>query len=186
MGTVIFLGDSLTAGHGLPASQAYPALVQQRISAAGLPFDVVNAGVSGDTTAGGLRRIDWLLRRRADVLVIALGANDGLRGVSLEETERNLRSIIARAREKNPEIRILLAGMKVPPNLGIPFAAGFRGIYPRVARDTGVALWPFMLEGVAGDPDLNQDDGIHPNASGQQIIAGSAWKHLRPLLEEGR
>lgn len=181
--TLVCLGDSLTAGPGLALSQTWPALLQHKIDDEGLPYTVVNAGVSGDTTAAGLRRVDWVLRRPADVLVLALGANDGLRGLPLDQMESNLQAIIDRARARNPGVRILLAGIEVPPNMGADHARRFREVFPRVAGRNGIPRWPFMLEGVAGRPELNLEDGMHPNAEGHRIIADRAWTHLRPLLE---
>ena len=180
--TVAFLGDSLTAGLGLPESQAYPALVQARLRAEGLPWTVVNAGVSGDTTAGGLARLDWLYRRRIDVLVVALGANDGLRGLPLKETEANLRAILRRGRKEGS--RLVLAGMQMPENLGPEYRRGFEGLFPRVAKEEGAQLIPFLLAGVAMDPALNQPDGIHPNAEGARRVAATVWTILEPELKK--
>ena len=180
--TVAFLGDSLTAGLGLPEGQAYPALIQARLRQEGLPWAVVNAGVSGDTSAGGLARLDWLYRRRVDVLVVALGANDGLRGLPLTETEANLRAILRRGRKEGS--RLVLVGMQMPENLGPDYRKGFEALYPRVAREEGAVLLPFLLEGVALDPKLNQADGIHPNAEGARVVAGTVWKTLDPLVRE--
>ncbi len=182
---VVFLGDSLTAGLGLDEQQAYPARVAELLRAEGTPVRVVNAGVSGDTTAGGLRRLDWLLRQEPDVLVVGLGANDGLRALAPEATEDNLRQIITRARSAGT--RVLLAGMQVPPNYGPDFATGFAEIFPRLAEELQVPLIPFLLEGVAAVPELNQADGIHPNVAGQRRVAEGVLPHLRPLVaaEEG-
>lgn len=176
---VVILGDSITAGYGLDRSEAYPALLQAKFDQAGLPREVVNAGVSGDTTAGGLRRIDWALGAKgADVLVIALGGNDGLRGISPAETEKNLTAIIRKARQKNPEVRIFIAGMRMPDNMGPEYTTAFQGLYPRVATGENADLIPFLLEGVGGDEKLNQDDRIHPNAEGQRKIAETVWTAL--------
>lgn len=180
--TVAFLGDSLTAGLGLPESQAYPALIQARIAAEGRSWKVVNAGVSGDTTAGGLARMNWLYRRKVDVLVVALGANDGLRGLPLKETEANLRAILRRGRSEGS--RLVLAGMQMPENLGPDYRKGFAALYPRVAKEEGATLIPFLLEGVAMDPALNQADGIHPNEAGARKVADTVWRGLGPLLKE--
>lgn len=177
------LGDSLTAGYGLSVNEAWPALLQSMIAEAGLSADVVNAGVSGDTTAGGLRRMDWVMHANVAVVILALGANDGLRGLATGELERNLQGIIDRARAANPDVRILIAGMRAPPNMGAEYVEKFDAVFPRVAEKNGAALWPFMLEGVGGVPEMNLEDGIHPNAEGQRRIADMAWKHLRPLLE---
>ncbi|MCB0322355.1 MAG: arylesterase [Bdellovibrionales bacterium] len=181
---ILFLGDSLTAGYGVAPEEAYPALLAQRIEQANLPFAVQNAGVSGDTTAGGLRRLSWLLRQPVAVLVLALGANDGLRGLNLTATEENLRAIIERAREKNPNIRIVLAGMLVPPNMGEEYAKQFRALYHRVAEKEQTALVPFLLESVAAEPGLNLADGIHPNPEGYKLVANNVWQHLEPVLRE--
>ncbi len=181
---VIFLGDSLTAGYGLEPQQAYPALLQQKIDQAGLDFEVVNAGISGDTTAGGLRRIDWALRGGADVLVVALGGNDGLRGVAPTQTEANLRGIVTRAKEKNPAISIILTGMQMPANLGAEFVKAFSSLFPRIAQQMNAALVPFLLEGVGGVAALNQPDRIHPTVEGQRRIAENVWPVLERTLKE--
>lgn len=179
---MVIFGDSLTAGYGVNPAQAYPALLQAKIGAAALDYEVINAGISGDTTSGGLARIDWALRRSVDVFVLALGGNDGLRGVSLAETRRNLEAILARVRLKNPEVKLVVAGMQLPPNLGPAYASEFRAIFPEVAHEANAALVPFLLEGVAARPELNQPDMIHPTPAGQQIVADNVWAVLRPLL----
>ena len=181
-GSVLCVGDSLTAGYGLSKDEAFPALLAARLRAVGHSNEVINAGVSGDTTAGGLRRIDWLLRQPVDVLVLALGANDGLRGLSPEAAETNLTQLIERVRAKYPAARVLLCGMQAPPNMGRDYAARLEAVYPRLARATGATLLPFLLEGVAGVPALNQADGIHPTAEGQRVIADAVWAKLEPLL----
>lgn len=181
---IVFLGDSLSAGLGVDAKEAFPALVARRILEEHLPFQVENAGVSGDTTAGGLRRIDWLLQRKIDVLVIELGANDGFRGLQLTEMKKNLQAMITKARGKNPEVKILLAGMQIPPNLGADYAAKFRQIYAEIANGNNAALIPFLLDGVGGRADLNQADMIHPTADGHRIIADVVWKTIEPILRE--
>lgn len=183
-GTIVFLGDSLTAGYGLdnPAAEAYPALIQEKIDAAGLPWRTVNAGVSGDTTAGGLRRIDWLLRQRIDILVLALGGNDGLRGVPPDETRRNLAGIIGRVRARHPAVRVVLAGMQMPVNMGDGYREEFRKIFPELAAAHDCRLIPFLLEGIGGDPKYNQADLIHPTAEGQRVIASHVWTVLAPML----
>ncbi len=181
-GRVVILGDSITAGYGLDPAEAYPALLQEKIDAAGLPFTVVNAGVSGDTTAGGVRRIDWALGAGADVLVIALGGNDGLRGISPKETAENLAGIIQRARAKLPTIDVIIAGMEMPSNLGREFTESFRSIFPRVAAESHAVLIPFLLEGVGGAGEFNQADLIHPNIEGQKRVAGNVWKVLEKVL----
>lgn len=182
--TLVFFGDSLTAGYGLadPAAEAYPALIQARIRDAGLPWRVVNAGLSGETTAGGLRRIDWTLRTPPDLFVLALGANDGLRGISPALMRSNLEEIIGRVRRRQPAARIVLAGMQMPPELGPEHAAAFARVFPEVAEKTGATLVPFLLDGVGGVAELNQGDRIHPNPAGHAVIAETVWKILQPLL----
>jgi acyl-CoA thioesterase-1 len=180
---VLFLGTSLTAGQGIDPGQAYPALVEARIRAAGLPYRVVNAGVSGETSAGARRRLDWLLRQKVAVLVIETGANDGLRAQEPAATRANIQAICDRARRESPPPKLVLAGMRALPNYGRDYAARFRAIYPELARANGAVLIPFLLEGVAGVPRLNQDDGVHPTAEGHRIIADTVWRALGPLLE---
>lgn len=182
---IVVLGDSISAGYGLDRDQAYPALLQKKMDAEGLPYEVVNAGVSGDTTAGGLRRIDWALGPKgADVLVIALGGNDGLRGVSPEQTEKNLTGIVAKARAKNPTIKILIAGMQMPDNFGPKYVEAFKAVFPKVSTTEKTDLLPYLLEGVGGDEKLNQADRIHPTAEGQQKIADLVWAKLKAILPE--
>jgi acyl-CoA thioesterase-1 len=180
----VILGDSITAGYGLDPAQAYPAILQEKVDAAGLPFTVANAGLSGDTTAGGLRRVDWALSAGADVLIIALGGNDGLRGIPPQQTAENLAGIIQRARRKSPRISIILAGMRMPDNLGSEYVGQFDAIFPRVAAEQKVELIPFLLEGVGGIPKLNQADQIHPNVEGQKRVAQTVWQHLEKVLAE--
>lgn len=180
--TVVFLGDSLTAGLGVQSSEAFPALIARKIRSAGLPFEVENAGLSGDTSAGGLRRIEWLLQRPIDVLVIELGGNDGLRGLPVNSLKANLQAIIDKAKAKNPAVKIVIAGMRMPPNLGGDYAAEFARVYPEVARANNAVLIPFLLEGVGGDRDLNQPDMIHPSAAGHRIVAEVVWRTLEPIL----
>lgn len=175
---VVFLGDSLTAGLGLEEGQAYPAVLERELKEEGLPVRILNAGVSGDTTAGGLSRIDWLLGQHPDVVVVALGSNDGLRALPVDQTEKNLREIIRRSQATGA--RVLLLGMKMPPNYGPEYTESFEGIYTAIAKDMNVPLVPFLLEGVGGERSLNQADGIHPTAKGQEILA----KNVRPYLEE--
>jgi len=182
--TIVFLGDSLTAGLGVQTSEAFPALVAEKIRAAGLPFTVENAGLSGDTSAGGLRRIDWLLQRRIDLVVIELGANDGLRGLDLKSMKENLQAIIDKVRAKNPNTKIILAGMQVPPNLGADYTAGFRRVFDELAHENNAALIPFLLEGVGGERELNQRDLIHPSPAGHRIVADVVWRTLEPILRE--
>ncbi len=184
--TVVFFGDSLTAGYGLadPATQSFPALIQQRIDAGHLPWRVVNAGLSGETSAGGLRRIDWVLRQRVDVLVLELGANDGLRGTAPEVTRDNLQAIIDKVRAKYPAAQIVLAGMRMPGSMGPDYAEAFRAVFAGLASRNGLVLIPFLLDGVAGQPALNQADTIHPTAPGEVIIAATVWKAIGPFLEK--
>ena len=179
---VVFLGDSITAGLGLDAEQAFPALLAETLGREGLPVQVVNAGVSGDTTAGGLRRLDWLLRQKPDVVVVGLGGNDGLRGLELKASEQNLREIVRKSREAGADV--LLLGMLIPPNYGPEYTSQFRELYPRIAKELDVPLVPFVLEGVGGNPGLNQPDGIHPTAEGHRIVAQNVLPHLRPLVRD--
>jgi acyl-CoA thioesterase I len=182
--TVVFFGDSLTAGLGLEDSstQAYPALIQKKIDRAGLPWRVVNAGLSGETSAGGLRRVDWILRQPVDVFVLELGGNDGLRGIPPEATAANLQAIIDRVRAKYPAARIVLAGILAPPNMGEDFTRAFAAIFPALAEKNHVPLIPFLLEGVVGKPGLDQADGIHPTAEGHAVVADTVWAVLKSLL----
>ena len=182
--TVLIVGTSLTAGLGLDTEDAYPALLQQKVDSVGLHYEVVNAGLSGETSAGALRRVDWLLRGPADVVIIETGANDGLRGLNVDSTRANLRAIIAKVKAARPAARILLAQMEAPPNLGTKYTNAFRAMYQDVAKETGVSVMPFLLEGVAGVSRLNQGDGIHPNEEGEQIVANNVWKALEPMLRE--
>lgn len=181
---VLFLGTSLTAGLGLEPEEAYPAIVQQKIDAAGLDFRAVNAGVSGETSAGGLRRLDWVLQQPIAVLVVELGANDALRGQDLAVTKRNLQEIIDRTRARQPHARIMIAGMQAPPNLGLAYTRRFRELFAELARENDLSRIPFLLEGVGGVPSLNQSDGIHPNAAGARIMAENVWRVLEPILRE--
>lgn len=181
--TVVVLGDSLAAGYGIDPSAAYPVLLEQRIQAAGLPYRVVNAGVSGDTTAGGLRRLDWILKRPVDVLILELGGNDGLRGMAPSQTRSNLVSIIQKTRAARPQVRIVLTGMQMPSNFGADYTREFRELYPEVARRESVALVPFLLEGVGGVPSLNQADQIHPTAEGHRRVATNVWAVLEGVLK---
>ncbi|MBI4912167.1 MAG: arylesterase [Acidobacteria bacterium] len=180
--TLVFLGDSLTAGYGLGRSESFPSLVGERIRAAGLPWRTVNAGVTGDTSAGALARMDWILREKPDLIFICIGSNDGLRGLPIPELERNLRAILVRARQGG--IRVALAGAMLPENYGPGYREAFRGLFPRLAREFRCPFLPFLLEGVAMQPGLNQADGIHPNAQGARIIAGQVWKLLEPELRK--
>ena len=180
---LLCFGDSLTAGYGLARPQAFPALLQQKIDAKAWKFKTINAGLSGETSAGGLRRIDWLLRQQVDVLLLELGVNDGFRGIDPKTIYSNLQGIIDRTRKKYPHVEIIVAGMLVPPNLGHDYAAQFRDVFPRLAQANGAALIPFLLQDVGGRPDLNLADGIHPTAEGHQIVANNVWKVLQPVLQ---
>jgi acyl-CoA thioesterase-1 len=177
---IVALGDSLTAGLGVARDEAYPALLEARLRRDGHDYRVVNAGVSGDTSAGARRRVDWVLRSKPEVVIVALGANDGLRGLPVEELRGNLEAIVRRLQAAG--VRVLLAGMRVPPNYGDDYARAFTAVYPAVARRTGVPLAPFLLEGVAGQAGLNQADGVHPTAEGQRLIADTLWPYLQRLL----
>jgi acyl-CoA thioesterase I len=179
---ILAVGTSLTAGYGLDPDDAWPALLQEHVAAAGLPHRVVNAGVSGETSAGALRRMDWLLRQRVGVFVLETGANDMLRGQDVEATRANVDAILARARAQDPPPRLVLLGMRAAPNLGADYVRGFSSIYADAARKHGAVLVPFVLEGVAGIRKLNQSDGVHPTAEGQKIIADTVWRALEPLL----
>lgn len=181
--TILVVGTSLTAGLGLEPEQAYPALLQQKVDSANLPFEVVNAGVSGETSSALLRRIDWLLQQPFDWVVVETGANDGLRGVPVETMRANIRQIIAAIRAARPGARIALVRMEAPPNLGAQYTRAFRESFPLIAREAGVELLPFLLDGVAGVRSLNQGDGIHPNEQGARLVAENIWKGLRPLLD---
>jgi acyl-CoA thioesterase-1 len=179
---ILFLGTSLTAGLGLDPSEAYPALIQEKIDAAGLRYRVVNAGVSGETSAGALRRTDWLLKQPVAVLVVETGANDGLRAQDPEATRANIQAILDRARAQQPPPELALMAMEALPNYGEEYRRRFRAVYPALARRNGAILIPFLLDGVAGMPSLNQGDGIHPTAEGQRRVAANVWKALQPLL----
>jgi acyl-CoA thioesterase-1 len=177
---IVFLGDSLTAGLGLPDGRSYPALIGKKLKDRGHPHEVVNAGVSGDTSAGGARRLDWSLEGDVRVLVLALGANDGLRGLPTEDLKKNLKVVLDRATTRG--IPVILAGMEAPPNNGADYTRAFRGVYVDLAKEYRVRFIPFLLQGVAGDPSLNQADGIHPNIRGAEIVADLVWAELEPLL----
>lgn len=180
---LVVLGDSLAAGFGVDESEAFPSLLQGMIDSAGLGFEVVNAGVSGDTTAGGLRRLTWLLRRPVDVVLVELGGNDGLRGLPPEATRSNLVAIADGVRKRYPAARLVLAGMQMPPNLGEDYVGRFKAIFPEVAREKGMVLIPHLLEGVGGRPEMNQPDLIHPTPAGHGRIASNVWQVLKPVLE---
>ncbi len=179
---ILFFGNSLTAGYGLDPELAFPELIQQKIDGEKMNFTVINAGLSGETSAGGLSRIDWVLSQSVDVFVLELGANDGLRGLPLASTRKNLQGILDKVKLKYPNVEIVIAGMMVPPNMGETYSKEFGEIYPELARKNNAALIPFLLEGVAGNPDLNLPDGVHPNVKGHQIVADNVWKALKPFL----
>ena len=183
---VLVLGNSIAAGSGVAPEEAFPARLQQRVDSLGWNVEVINGGVSGETTAGGLRRLDWLLRRPIDVLIVELGGNDGLRGTDLSATRENLQAIIDKARAQYPDVRILLAGMQLPPNLGPDYTQRFRALYPELAEANEVGLIPFLLEDVGGVDSLMQSDGIHPTAEGQRIVAQNVWTSLKPTLQSLR
>jgi len=178
---IVAFGDSLTAGLGVTPEDSYPSRLQARLRADGYAYRVVNAGASGDTTAGGLRRVDWALKNRPDIVIVALGANDAMRGQDLASVRSNLDAIVARFQKAGA--RVLVAGMEVPPNYGARYAADFRRLYAEVARKRGAAFMPFLLDGVAGDPRLNLPDGIHPTAEGYRIVVEHLWPHVEPLLK---
>jgi acyl-CoA thioesterase-1 len=182
--TVLIFGDSLTAGYGIddPASDSYPSVVQDKIRAANLPYTVVNAGNSGETSAGGLGRIDWVLKQKVDVFVLELGANDGLRGIPVSETTKNLQAIINKVKAKYPEAKLIITGMQIPPSMGAAYANNFKAIFPKLAAKNNMTLVPFLLEKVGGIAKLNQADGIHPTKEGAKIVADNVWKVLQTVL----
>ena len=180
--TIVFFGNSLTAGYGLSPSEAFPAIIQNKIDSLGLPYKVINAGVSGETSSGGNGRIDWILKQPLDIFVLELGANDGLRGIPLSQTRESLQSIIDKVKAKNPGAKMVLAGMQIPPNMGASYTTEFRDIYPELAKKNEMILIPFILEGVGGEVKLNQQDGIHPTAEGHVIVAQNIWRLLQPVL----
>ena len=180
---LLFLGDSLTAGYGTEPAKAFPGFIQAKIDARRWNFKVINAGQSGDTSAGGLSRLDWLLKNRVTVLVLELGANDGLRGLSIEVTRKNLQAIIDRTRQRYPQVKVVIAGMKVPPNMGRDYGTRFEALFATLAKKNRAALIPFILEGVGGVRELNLADGIHPTAAGHVIVAGNIWRTLEPMLK---
>lgn len=180
--TILFFGDSITAGYGIDLEEAFPALIGERLDSLQLPYRAVNAGLSGETSAGGLRRVDWVLRQGVDLFVLELGGNDGLRGIDPETTKENLQQIINRVRESHPNALLLLTGMQAPPNMGESYTQRFQQIFQELAEENELDFMPFILERVAGDPDLNLPDGIHPTAEGHRIIADHLWEYLRPML----
>lgn len=180
---VVVLGDSIAAGYGLDPSEAFPALLQEKIDAAKLPFKVVNAGVSGDTTASGLRRIDWILKQPLDVLILELGGNDGLRGIQPTATRTNLQGIINKTLAKQPKAKIVIAGMRMPDSMAEEYTTAYAKLFAETAKTNNATLIPFLLEGVGGKPELNLPDRIHPTAEGHRIIAGTIWRYLEPVLK---
>ncbi len=180
--SIVFFGNSITAGYGLDLTEAFPARIQEKLDSMNAHYKVVNAGVSGETSAGGNSRIDWILKQPVDIFVLELGGNDGLRGIPIEETRKNLQSIIDKVKAKNPQVKIVLAGMQIPPNMGKSYTTSFKTMYPELAKKNNASLIPFILEGVGGIPKLNLQDGIHPTAEGHRILAENVWKILQPLI----
>jgi acyl-CoA thioesterase-1 len=180
--TILFFGDSLTAGYGIDPDEAYPALIQKKIDEAKLPWRVVNAGLSGETTAGGLRRLDWILRQKVDIFVLELGGNDGLRGIAPATTRSNLNAMIERIRQRYPDVKVVVAGMQLPTNMGPEHTREFAAVFPEVAKARDAVLIPFLLDRVGGVPTLNLPDGIHPTPEGHEIVADTVWRTLQPLL----
>lgn len=180
---ILFFGNSLTAAYGLETEEGFPNRIQERIDSLGLDYTVINSGLSGETTSGGLNRLDWVLNQEVDIFVLELGANDGLRGIPLTETRANLQQMIDLVRSKNENTQIILAGMQIPPNMGAAYTTEFRNIFPDLAAKNDILLIPFLLEGVAGIPDLNLDDGIHPTAEGQKIVARNVWEVLAEVIQ---
>ena len=180
---ILFFGTSLTAGYGLDQNEAYPALIQEKIDSLNLSYKVINGGLSGETSAAGKSRIDWLLKQPVAVFVLELGANDGLRGIPVAETTANLQAIIDKVRKKYPQVKLVLTGMQVPPNMGQKYAADFREMFKKLAEKNNMVYVPFLLEGVGGIPQLNQDDGIHPTAEGQKILAKNVWAELKDVIK---
>jgi acyl-CoA thioesterase-1 len=182
--TILFFGNSITAGYGVEPDEAFPALIGQKLDSAGLAYSIVNAGLSGETTAGGRSRVGWVLRQPVAVFVLELGGNDGLRGLPLADTRRNLQAIIDTVRRRSPEAQIVLAGMQIPPNLGPDYATQFKKLYAELAEKNQVKLIPFLLEGVGGVRKLNQRDGIHPTPAGHRLVARNVWAVLQPMLQQ--
>ncbi len=182
--TILFFGNSLTAGYGLEPTEAFPSLIQKKIDSAGLNFKTVNAGVSGETSAGGKNRIDWILKTPVDIFVLELGANDGLRGIPVTETKKNLQDIIDNVKAAYPQVELVMAGMQIPPNMGARYTNDFRSMYTDLAKQNNMALIPFLLEGVGGERRFNLQDGIHPNAEGAKIVADNVWVLLQEIVEK--
>ncbi|MDQ6812875.1 MAG: arylesterase [Bacteroidota bacterium] len=181
--TILFFGNSITAGYGLDPSEAFPSLIQKKIDSMHLHYKCVNAGVSGETTAGGDARIDWILKQPVDVFVLELGANDGLRGLPVDGTKRNLQVIIDRVKKKYPQAKLVLAGMQIPPSMGEQYSLRFKKLFPELAKENDIVLVPFLLQNVGGIRELNQQDGIHPTAAGARIVAQNVWSVLQPVLQ---
>lgn len=179
---IVFFGNSLTAGYGLEETESFPSLIQHRIDSLNLNYKVINAGVSGETSAGGFARIEWTLNQPVDIFVLELGANDALRGFDLASTMENLQNIITMVKAKDEKIKIILAGMKAPPNMGSDYTKSFENIFRQLSKDNDIALIPFLLDGVAGNPNLNLEDGMHPTAEGQKIVRDNVWEILQPML----
>lgn len=180
--TILFFGDSLTAGYGLSPEEAFPALVEKKLNKSGKTAKVVNAGLSGETSAGGVSRIDWILKQPVDIFILELGANDGLRGLPIDQTSKNLQTIIDKVKAKNPKVKVVIAGMMVPPNLGADYTTRFQKLFPELARKNNATLIPFLLQDVAGNEKLNLADGIHPNPQGHKIVADNVLKAITPLI----
>ncbi|HZJ21456.1 MAG TPA: arylesterase [Pricia sp.] len=181
---ILFFGNSLTAGYGLDTEEAFPALIQNRLDSLGLDYTAINSGLSGETTSAGLNRLNWVLNQKVDIFVLELGANDGLRGIPIKETRENLQAIIDRVRKKNADTQIVLAGMQIPPNMGQTYAGEFQQLFPELAEKNDIKLIPFLLQGVAGRLDLNQDDGIHPTSEGQRIVRDNVWDVLKDIIQK--
>ena len=181
---ILFFGNSITAGYGIDPEDAFSSLIQERLDSLGYDYRVVNAGLSGETTASGFSRVSWVLKTIPEVFVLELGANDGLRGIDVKETKKNLELIIRKVKEINPEVNILLAGMEVPPSIGEDYAGPFRKIFPEISESENISLIPFILDKVAGEPELNLPDGIHPTKEGHQIVTETVWSYLKPLLKK--
>lgn len=181
--TILFFGDSITAGLGVDKSQAFPALIQERIDSLGLNYEVINGGSSGETSAGGLRRIDWTLQRDIDIMILELGGNDGLRGIDLNSTKENLQQIIDKVKAKNPDAEVILAGMQVPPNLGQDYTKQFETIYPELAEENDLPLIPMIMDKIGGNEELMQSDGLHPTPEGHKVIADTVWEVLKPFID---
>jgi acyl-CoA thioesterase I len=179
---IVFFGNSITAGYGLDLGQAFPARIQEKLDSMNLPYKVVNAGVSGETSSGGRSRIDWILKQQVDIFVLELGGNDGLRGIPITETKKNLQTIIDKVKQKYPAAKIIITGMQIPPNMGKKYTTEFRSMFPDLAKQNNISIVPFILEGVGGNAGLNQSDGIHPTAEGHRILANNVWSVLKGLL----